>query len=177
MRKIIDITGAREDMESTVDIVPYLEELGISLVEPNASQIAVTVTIEQKETKTVDFPSNNIKVSGLNNEYDLTFNIESVSMTVRALEEDMETLALDQIEVLLDVTDLQPGSYTRLLNVTLPGDKYELIGQVNVQFTIVDRNAETQSEPINPNDSPEENNGGEDSGTNDETEEDSGDGE
>lgn len=174
---VIDITGAREDMESTVDIVPYLEELGISLVEPNASQIAVTVTIEQKETKTVDFPSNNIKVSGLNNEYDLTFNIESVSMTVRALEEDMETLALDQIEVLLDVTDLQPGSYTRLLNVTLPGDKYELIGQVNVQFTIVDRNAETQSEPINPNDSPEENNGGEDSGTNDETEEDSGDGE
>ena len=168
---VIDITGAREDMESTVDIVPYLEELGISLVEPNASQIAVTVTIEQKETKTVDFPSNNIKVSGLNNEYDLTFNIESVSMTVRALEEDMETLALDQIEVLLDVTDLQPGSYTRLLNVTLPGDKYELIGQVNVQFTIVDRNAETQSEPINPNDSPE------DSGTNDETEEDSGDGE
>ena len=174
---VIDITGAREDMESTVDIVPYLEELGISLVEPNASQIAVTVTIEQKETKTVDFPSNNIKVSGLNNEYDLTFNIESVSMTVRALEEDMETLALDLIEVLLDVTDLQPGSYTRLLNVTLPGDKYELIGQVNVQFTIVDRNAETQSEPINPNDSPEENNGGEDSGTNDETEEDSGDGE
>ena len=174
---VIDITGAREDMESTVDIVPYLEELGISLVEPNASQIAVTVTIEQKETKTVDFPSNNIKVSGLNNEYDLTFNIESVSMTVRALEEDMETLALDQIEVLLDVTDLQPGSYTRLLNVTLPGEKYELIGQVNVQFTIVDRNAETQSEPINPNDSPEENNGGEDSGTNDETEEDSGDGE
>lgn len=174
---VIDITGAREDMESTVDIVPYLEDLGISLVEPNASQIAVTVTIEQKETKTVDFPSNNIKVSGLNNEYDLTFNIESVSMTVRALEEDMETLALDQIEVLLDVTDLQPGSYTRLLNVTLPGDKYELIGQVNVQFTIVDRNAETQSEPINPNDSPEENNGGEDSGTNDETEEDSGDGE
>lgn len=174
---VIDITGAREDMESTVDIVPYLEELGIYLVEPNASQIAVTVTIEQKETKTVDFPSNNIKVSGLNNEYDLTFNIESVSMTVRALEEDMETLALDQIEVLLDVTDLQPGSYTRLLNVTLPGDKYELIGQVNVQFTIVDRNAETQSEPINPNDSPEENNGGEDSGTNDETEEDSGDGE
>ena len=174
---VMDITGAREDMESTVDIVPYLEELGISLVEPNASQIAVTVTIEQKETKTVDFPSNNIKVSGLNNEYDLTFNIESVSMTVRALEEDMETLALDQIEVLLDVTDLQPGSYTRLLNVTLPGDKYELIGQVNVQFTIVDRNAETQSEPINPNDSPEENNGGEDSGTNDETEEDSGDGE
>ena len=79
--------------------------------------------------------------------------------------------------MLLYVSDLQQGSYTSLLNVTLPGDKYELIGQVNVQFTIVDRNAETQSEPINPNDSPEENNGGEDSGTNDETEEDSGDGE
>ncbi len=169
---VIDITGAREDMESTIDIVPYLEELGISLVEPNASQIAVTVTIEQKETKTVDFPASSIKVSGLKNEYDLTFNAESVTMTVRALEEDMETLALDQIEVLLDVTDLQPGTYTRLLNVTLPGDKYELIGQVNIQFIIVDRNAETESAPINPDDNQEENNGGEDSGTNDEEDQD-----
>lgn len=169
---VIDITGAREDMESTIDIVPYLEELGISLVEPSASQIAVTVTIEQKETKTVDFPASSIKVSGLKNEYDLTFNAESVTMTVRALEEDMETLALDQIEVLLDVTDLQPGTYTRLLNVTLPGDKYELIGQVNIQFIIVDRNAETESEPINPDDNQEENNGEEDSGTNDEEDQD-----
>ena len=118
-----------------------------------------------------------IKVSGLNNEYDLTFNVESISMTVRALEEDMEALAMDQIEVLLDVADLQPGTYTRLLNVTLPGDKYELIGQVNVQFTIVDRNAETESAPINPDDSQEENNEGEDSGTSDEPEEDSGDSE
>ena len=174
---VIDITGAREDIESTVDIVPYLEELGISLVEPNASQIAVTVTIEEKETKKVDFPASSIKVSGLNNEYDLTFNVESISMTVRALEEDMEALAMDQIEVLLDVADLQPGTYTRLLNVTLPGDKYELIGQVNVQFTIVDRNAETESAPINPDDSQEENNEGEDSGTSDEPEEDSGDSE
>jgi YbbR domain-containing protein len=174
---VIDITGAREDIESTVDIVPYLEELGISLVEPNASQIAVTVTIEEKETKKVDFPTSSIKVSGLNNEYDLTFNVESISMTVRALEEDMEALAMDQIEVLLDVADLQPGTYTRLLNVTLPGDKYELIGQVNVQFTIVDRNAETESAPINPDDSQEENNEGEDSGTSDEPEEDSGDSE
>lgn len=174
---VIDITGAREDMENTIDIVPYLEELGISLVEPSASQIAITVTIEQKETKSFDFPVSGIKISGLNSEYDLTFNAETLSMSVRALEEDMESLAVDKIEAVLDVTDLQPGTYTRLLNITLPGDKYELIGQVNVQFIIIDRNAETESEPINPDDSPEENDEGEDNGTNDEPEEGPGDSE
>lgn len=174
---VIDITGAREDMENTIDIVPYLEELGISLVEPSASQIAVTVTIEQKETKTFDFPVGNIKISGLNSEYDLTFNEEAVSMSVRALEEDMESLTPDNIEAVLDVTDLQPGTYTRLLNITLPGDKYELIGQVSVQFAVVDRNAQTESEPINPDESQEENTDGEDSGAIDEPEDDSGDSE
>lgn len=174
---VIDITGTREDMENTIDIVPYLEELGISLVESSASQIAVTVTIEQKETKTFDFPVGSIKISGLNSEYDLTFNEEAVSMSVRALEEDMESLTPDNIEAVLDVTDLQPGTYTRLLNITLPGDKYELIGQVSVQFTVVDRNAETESGPINPDDSQEENTDGEDSGAIDEPEDDSVDGE
>lgn len=141
---VIDITGAREDMEDTVDIVPYLEELGISLVEPSASKIAVTVFIEQKETKSFDFPTGSIKISGLPSNYDLDFNAESVNVSVRALGEDMESLKSEDIEALLDVTDLEPGTYTRQLTINLPDDKYELVGIVNIQFVIVDKNQETE---------------------------------
>ncbi len=175
---VIDISGAREDMENTIDIIPYLEDLGISLVEPSAGQVAVTVTIEQKQTKSFDFPVGSIKINGLNNDYELEFGVEAVSLSVRALEENMESLTLDNINVLLDVTDLQPGAYTRQLTVTLPGDKYEAVGVVNVQFVIVDKNAETLGEPINPDDEPEEDNGGgEDEGTDEEPDEGSGDNE
>lgn len=152
---VIDITGAREDMEDTVDITPYLESLGISLVEQSASQVAVTAIIEQKETKAFDFPTSDIKISGLPSEYELNFSAETLTVNVRALREDMETFTQDNIEALLDVTDLTPGTYTRQLTINLPGDKYEVLGIVNVQFVIVDKTLHVQEEdvqPTNPND-------------------------
>ncbi len=152
---VIDITGAREDMEDTVDITPYLESLGISLVEQSASQVAVTAIIEQKETKAFDFPTSDIKISGLPSEYELNFSADTLTVNVRALREDMETFTQDNIEALLDVTDLTPGTYTRQLTINLPGDKYEVLGIVNVQFVIVDKTLHVQEEdvqPTNPND-------------------------
>ncbi len=152
---VIDITGAREDMEDTVDITPYLESLGISLVEQSASQVAVTAIIEQKETKAFDFPTSDIKISGLPSEYELNFSADTLTVNVRALREDMETFTQDNIEALLDVTDLTPGTYTRQLTINLPEDKYEVLGIVNVQFVIVDKTLHVQEEdvqPTNPND-------------------------
>ena len=142
-------------MEDTVDITPYLESLGISLVEQSASQVAVTAIIEQKETKAFDFPTSDIKISGLPSEYELNFSADTLTVNVRERREDMETLTQDNIEALLDVTDLTPGTYTRQLTINLPGDKYEVLGIVNVQFVIVDKTLHVQEEdvqPTNPND-------------------------
>lgn len=162
---VIDISGAREDKEDTVDITPYLDALGISLVEPSASQVAVTVIIEQKETKAFDYPTANIKISGLPSEYELNFSAETLSVNVRALGEDMENLALENIEALLDVTDLTPGTYTRQLTINLPGDKYEAVGIVNVQFVILDKRLQVEDgevQPTNPDNGQDENAGDED---------------
>lgn len=162
---VIDITGAREDIEDTVDITPYLDALGISLVEPSASQVAVTAIIEQKETKAFDFPTADIKISGLPAEYELNFSAETLSVNVRALGEDMETLTQENIEALLDVTDLTPGTYTRQLTINLPGDKYEAVGIVNVQFVILDRRLQVEDgdvQPSNPDNGQDENTGDDD---------------
>lgn len=186
---VIDITGAREDMEDTVDIMPYLEELGISLVEPSTSKIAVTVIIEQKETKSFDFPASSIKISGLRSDFDLDFNAESVNVSVRALGENMESLKSEDIEALLDVTELEPGTYTRQLTINLPNEKYELVGIVNIQFVIVDKNQATEDgsdqlvdmgdeQPSDTGNGPEEDpDSGADDDTNDNSGNDSGDNE
>lgn len=154
---VVDIEGAVEDFETTVDITPYLEELHISLVDDNAGQIAVTAVIEQKQTKTFEFPTRKIKITGLNSQYDLNFGVDLVSLSVRALGENLDTLTSENIEALLDVTDLQPGTYTRQLSVTFPGDRYELMGLVNIQFTIIDKNQqleEGENQPMDPEDQP-----------------------
>lgn len=174
---VINVDGATEDIELTVDIVPYLEELGISLVDESSSQVAVTVIVERKEMRAIDFPTENIKITGLPSEYELTFSADAVSMNIRALGEDMDRLEVGNIEALLDVTDMTPGTYTRQLAITLPEEKYELVGLVSIQFVIVDKNAEAEAEdedaaPIVPGDNQDENEGG---AENDESGDDSGD--
>lgn len=174
---VIDISGAREDMEDTVDITPYLDALGISLVEQSASQVAVTVIIEQKETKAFDYPTSNIKITGLPSEYELNFSAETLSVNVRALGEHMETLTPENIEALLDVTDLTPGTYTRQLTINLPGDKYETVGIVNAQFTILDKRLQVEDgevQPTNPDDGQDVNTDNEDEQPEDEAEDNGG---
>lgn len=146
---VINIDGATEDVETSIDITPYLKEMGISLVDESTNQVAVKVVIERKETKTFNFPVENIKITGLSSDYELEFSGVTVPLNVRALGEDMDTLELENIDVIVDVTDLQPGTYTRQLTVTLPGEEYELVNLVNVQVTIVDKNAQTEEDGNN----------------------------
>lgn len=155
---VLDIEGAREDCETMVDIVPYLDELHISLVDENAGQIAVTAIIEQKQTKTFEYPTGNIKITGLDSQYDLSFNVDFVSLNVRALGENLDALSLESIETLLDVTNLQPGTYTRQLSVSFPGDKYELMGLASIQFSIIDKNVLQNGpnvQPFEPDNNPD----------------------
>ena len=83
----------------------------------------------------------------MSNAYELTFGgtTTTVPINVRALEEDMDALEPKNIEVILDVTDLVPGTHTRQLTINLPGDKYELMNSVSVQVTITDKNTATQA--------------------------------
>lgn len=143
---VINIDGANRDVERSIDIVPYLQELGISLVDESANQIAVKAIIERKITKMFQLPVKDIKITGLDNDFEITYGTETANVNVRALEEDLSELNQENIEAILDVTELQPGTYTQQLAITLPGEKYELVNLVNVQITIVDKNAETEED-------------------------------
>ncbi len=139
--EMINIDGASSDVEISIEIMPYLQELGISLVDESANQIAVKAIIERKITKNIDFPVKDVKITGLPSDFEVKFSTETLNVNVRALEEELDKLKKEDIEAILDVTDLQPGTYTRRLTLNLPGDKIELVNQVNIQFNIIDKNA------------------------------------
>ncbi len=149
--EMINIDGASSDVEISIEIMPYLQELGISLVDESANQIAVKALIERKMTKNFDFPVKDTKITGLPSDFELKFSTETLPVNVRALEEDLDTLKLENIEAILDVTDLQPGTYTRQLTINLPGEKFELVSQVNIQFKIIDKNAAAENPGNNSN--------------------------
>ncbi len=102
---VINIDGVSKDVETSIDLTPYLKEMGVSLVDDN------------------------------------------------------DALESKNIEVILDVTDLVPGTHTRQLTINLPGDKYELINSVSVQVTITDKNAATEDTENNGDNSDTTQNG------------------
>lgn len=138
----INIDGMKEEDEVVIDLNPYLAEAGVSLVDESSNQVAVRVIIEAKETKIYNYPVERINVTGLDRNYELSYNGNSVPVSVRALKEDMDTLQLADIQGALDVSGLEPGIHSLQLNVTLPSDKFELTGTVNIQITIADKNKE-----------------------------------
>lgn len=143
---VINIDGVREDTEVDIDLNPYLAEVGLSLVDETTNRIAVRVLIEAKETKEFTLPVERINITGLEDDYELTYSGSFAKISVRALKEDMDTLQVADINGALDVSGLAPGVHTLQLNVTLPSDKFEVINTVNVQITIEDKNAEPEED-------------------------------
>ena len=156
---VLNIDGINKDLDTTIDITPYLGE-GISLVDETANQIAVKVMIERKESKVFNLPSEKITVTGLNSVYQLEYAANTVPVTVRALKEHMEDLHARDIQAAIHVTDLPPGTHSIPVDVTLPDDSYEVVGSVNVQVTITDTSvAEEEGEQEGEEGSGPENNG------------------
>lgn len=145
---VVDISGATKDVDATIDITPYLQELGVSLADDTDNQIAVKAHIVQKESRVINLPVDDIKVNGLDRNYKLNYIGNNVSITVRALSEDMEQLQEADITAAIDVSGLDPGQQSVPLTVTLPSSKYELVGEVTIQVMIEDEN-ELLGEPDN----------------------------
>ena len=61
---LIDISGASESVEMTVDIKPYLPE-EVELVDENSANVTVTVKIEEEGTLSIDFMVSSIKLNNL----------------------------------------------------------------------------------------------------------------
>ena len=142
---VINLDGVNKDFDTTIDITPYLEE-GVSLVDEAANQIAVKVMIERKESKVFNIPVDKITVSGQNSDYELEYVGNTIPVTVRALKEDMEDFHAGDIQGAISVAELQPGIHSLEVAITLPDDRYELMGTVSVQIRLTDTRAEEDTE-------------------------------
>lgn len=157
---VIDISGATGDIDTVIDITPYLEE-GVALADDSANQVAVKVIIEQKETRIFNIQTKDIIVSGLNEDYEISYNDITLPVSVRALQENMNLLEVSQIQAELDVSELTPGSHLLEVQITLPDERFEVIGVVRVQVMIKDKNApeDEQEDGTEPGTDPDDTEG------------------
>lgn len=143
--EVIDITGATGNVENTIDINEYLPE-GVSLVDDEGNQIAIKALIVQKASKIVNLSTENINIDGLPDNYELTYNVATVPVNIRASQDEIDGFDVSSIQATIDVTDLEPGTHTVQLEITINDEKYEVVGSVSVQIVIKDLDAEETPE-------------------------------
>lgn len=120
---VLNVSGAREDITTTIDISEYLPD-GVELVNASDATVTVTVRIEAYESKKFNLNTSQITVNGLDTDYDLSFEQSTVAVTVSGLKNNLNTLTVSQLSASIDVTDLGVGTHQVNLELSLDEDNY-----------------------------------------------------
>ena len=138
---VIDISGASEPIEMSVDITPYLPE-GVELVDENSGNVKVTVKIEQEGTLSVDFMVNSIRINNLAENLQVSYEPDAeITFRFTGDEDLLDTLDISNA-VSVDLSDYdRPGTYDIPVKVNLPAGISQ-DGQVTVQLTLAEKASE-----------------------------------
>lgn len=135
----VNIDGITEDTQINVDVTRYLPE-NIRLGNERDASIAVEVTLEKKQGKTVRIPVSDIELKnvpqGLEVDFDKLKEIEIIVMGTSA-----ELAELNENEILagLDLDGYsRAGTYKKALDVELP-EAYSLMQEIQVEFKLIKR--------------------------------------
>ena len=154
---VINVSGAKEDVKTTIDITEYLPE-GVELVNSSDASVTVTVRIEAYDSRTYQLSSAGIRVEGLDDNYDLTFDSPDISVVVSALQEDLEKLKQTDMHATIDVSGLSEGTHQVELILKLDEEHYAY-QPINVSVTISSKKTDdTGSSEDNVQDSSENEN-------------------
>lgn len=146
--EVIDITGATGNVENTIDINGYLPD-GVSLVDDEVNQIAIKALIIPKASKIFNLPTENINIDGLPDNYELTYSATAVPINIRASQDEIDGFNVSNIQASIDVSELEPGTHTVQLELTVNDEKYDVVGSVSVQIEIKDLDAEEAADGAN----------------------------
>ncbi|MCI8861778.1 MAG: hypothetical protein HFI20_04725 [Lachnospiraceae bacterium] len=137
----VNIDGIMEDTQVNVDVTKYLPE-NIRLANDKDASVAVQVTLEKKQGKTLQIPVSEIEL--LNEPRGLTVSfgdLEAVEIIVRGTSAQLAELKEKDIKVSLNLEQYtKTGNYKKGLDVELPKD-YSLMENAEIEFKLVKRSA------------------------------------
>lgn len=135
----VNIDGITEDTQMNVDLTKYLPE-NIRLVNEADASVAVQVTLEKKQGKTITIPVSEIEIQNKPRGLEVEFgSLKEVEIVVMGTSAELAELDEDEISVSLDLAAYsKTGTYTKVLNVELP-EVYSLMQEAKAEFKLVRR--------------------------------------
>lgn len=138
----LNIEGASERIEKTIDITPYLPE-DISLVDENAASVNATVLIEEEGTRSVDFLVSSIRINNLSDKLQVVYEPDAeITLRFSGSEELLDILDISNA-VSVDLEDyMEPGTYSIPVKVNVP-QGITLVNEVTVQLILEEKPEDT----------------------------------
>ena len=130
----IDITGATEDIKTSVDLSGYLPD-NVSLVNSGKSKLSIDIQIETNATATLTLNSSNISYDGVSDGHTLSFATDKTSVVVSGTQSNINKLSGMTLRGKIDVTGLADGTHTVTVTPNLDNTEYTW-GEIKVQVII-----------------------------------------
>lgn len=120
---------------AVIHLADYLPD-GVELIEGSVEDAEVTVDIQAQATQTFEMPVSNVTVSGLADDRSLTFNDETVTVSVTDFEDVLAGINAQRLTGTIDASSLTPGTYT--VAVKIDGD-YTNQAKASTSVTITNK--------------------------------------
>ncbi len=145
---LLNIEGMTSDCYATVNVSQILPD-GVSLYEDQPQDLDVYVPIMPAITRVVEMPAENITFDGLAEGLSAVISIDPLTVTVTGLEEEVEKIEGDDLQGVVDASDLGVGNH--LITLMLETD-----GTYNAKVTFTVSITEEETEPGTEEESAEE---------------------
>lgn len=131
----ISVSDLTKKYEKTIDISEYLPD-GVSLVEANASNVVVTISVEQPGTRNYEVSTNSIVVNNLDPNLELSYGTTvDLEIQVKGSKEKLDLFSIAK-KVSIDLKKYTtPGTYTVPVSVELPRG-CSLVNDVSVEVVL-----------------------------------------
>ncbi|MGN0348892.1 MAG: YbbR-like domain-containing protein [Roseburia sp.] len=134
--EVLDLTGATQTIETTVDISSYMPE-GTMLVLTSDAKVSVTVKIEPLKTKTFEISTENLSVRNLREGYELTFEENTVFLELEGRSSVIDALKAEDISGMIDAEGLGRGEHQLEIILNMEDTDLELVNRTEVSVSIV----------------------------------------
>lgn len=130
----LDITGARSDVVRTVNLEEFLPD-NVTIAGMKSHEVQVVMSVERLEERNYTLETKALLMEGKQEELVYQMVPEMISVRVRGLKEDLDSLTIHPDKVSLNVTDLTEGTHSVTPELTLD-DAFEAMNIPSVDVTV-----------------------------------------
>ena len=142
---VIDVSGASQPIQKSVNISEYLPE-GVQLVDEKTANITVTAMVEEEGTRTINFMVSSIQINNLAEGLQVSYEPDAeIALRFSGDQKALEMLDISNA-VSVDMSAyVVPGVYDVHVDVDIP-EGITLMKKVTVQLTVAEKEQEGGNE-------------------------------